>query len=388
MAIRTNSLKIIALVLFSFFSIYNNAKWGASFSYVLVPFALFVLLAVTERIQVRKSVMFIFVIYMLYFISTAISNYVTVGREFFSFAIFCIFYIMAVSLDYTCKELRIFIISYIVIALSVSCNICYQWLNHHYMQAWLQRTSFYFMGHFKDPNYAFAFISPAIILAIMIFFHTKSFKIKFAISINLIISLLALMIASSRAGMLAIFVSAVSMILFSNKIRIATKIRIVFLIVIVLLAARYFILNSYNEYALNRMFNDTDGGGRLEIWESALEVFRKDPVLGGGLNSGSYVSALSTGYPTHSIFFDILCDSGIIGLISIIYFVLKNCIRCRRDNIEFQIILAIACIIPMLFINGFNTTTFFYPLIMLNIFSRYLETNDYLPLVNFSKEYD
>lgn len=137
------------------------------------------------------------------------------------------------------------------------------------------------------------------------------------------------------------------------------------------------IITFYNQYALERMFNDIEGGGRLEIWSKALEVFEARPLFGGGLNAGSTYSSSGTTYTTHSIFIDILCDSGLIGMCSMIYFIVSNCLKCDRYNAGFLVVLGIAFFVPMFFINGFNTTTFYFPLIVLTIFSRYLEKNSF-----------
>ena len=390
MKIKSQSIKLLALILFSFFSIYNGAIWGASFSYVIIPFVLFIIAGILDPsyLKINKSLFSIFIIYIVYFFSTCISNYVSIGRDFVSFLLFCVLYVIAVSFVYSEKELKTFILCYIFIGFTVSCNICIQWITHHYMQVWLNRSSFYFLGHFKDPNYTMAYVAPSVVLSIMILFYSNIKRIRILMIINIAVAFFSCILASSRSGVIAIGLSVVAMILFSKRISRFTKSIIIVFVIIIISVGRYFIFNTYNEYALNRILNDTDGGGRIEIWSCAIEVFLQNPFLGGGLNSGSELSLATMGYTTHSIIIDIICDSGVFGTIAILAFIYSKCIKCNKANREFFIILSLSCFVPMFFINGFNTTTIFYPIIMMSIFRNYSEKSDFSLLLGYKKTND
>lgn len=383
MRIKRRSIKIIALLLFSFFSIYNTAQWGASFSYVMLPFFIFIIACFLEPLQLKKRALLIFLVYFEYLASTLFSNYVSVDRDFLSFAIFCIFYILAVSFDYQSSDLKAFVLCYIAIGFSVSCNICYQWLTKHYVQIWLQRSSFFFWGQFKDPNYVMAYVAPSVILSVIVFFYSENKIIKILMALNAVISVFSCLVASSRAGIVAIALALLTMMIFSEKMKFKAKVGIVFVLIGAFFLGRFFVLNYYNQYALDRLLHDSDGAGRLEIWRQALEVFLSHPFLGGGLNSGSTISSLFLGYTTHSILIDVICDSGIVGFSTIMVFLYLNCLKSQRKNRSFVYVFAIACLIPLLFINGFNTTTMYHPLIIMSIFNKFLEHDSFISFVRF-----
>ena len=370
-------------IVFIILSQYNTALWGASFSFALVPAFLFLLGALTSQPTVRKESLLILPIFFLYLFSTGFSSYVEIGRDFLSFAVFCLFFILTVSHYYRKNELKKLILIYIIISLTVSLNICYQWINHVYLQAWLKRSTFVFFGVFKDPNYAMALIAPAAVFSAFLFINSKKFIVKLICFLNIAFAFLACICASTRAGMLAIALPIALIPLFASKMSIWKRLAFLVLLVFIILVGYWIITATYNEYALARFFHDDTGSGRLDIWESALLVFKDRPIFGGGLNSGSAVSVVFEAHTTHSVFIDILCDSGIVGLLLFAVFFVKNCLCVSRRNLSFQLIMAFSFLIPLFFINGFNTITFYFPIIVLSIMSNYNKDGNYLDIVRF-----
>ena len=377
-------LSVLGMSLFIVLSLYNRATWGASFSYVAIPSALLVLAGISNKVYIRLESLYLIPFFLIYFFSTATSQYVEMKSDIITFAIFIVVLIITSSINFTNKELKIIIIVYLIVSLSGSINIIYNWFRHNYIQYWLQRSSFKFLGKFKDPNYVLAFSAPASILSVFVFLNTKKNKFMRIFSgLNFLLCAFSCLCAGTRAGMLSILVSILLIIIIVKKITKRTKLKILLIISICILIGVLFILNFYNKYALERMFHDDDGSGRLEIWKSALSVFKNNPLFGGGFNSGSSVSLITNSFSTHSIFVDILCDSGVLGLLFFIMYFITNCLKCRKDNIEFQLVLGCAFLIPMFFINGFNTTTLYFPLIILSVFSSYCRKHNYLSLVRF-----
>lgn len=376
------SLFNIGFILLIILSQYNLAKWGASISYVAIPGVFFLLGAILNKFKFDKNAFLILLLYVVFFISTVFSNYVDFGREMVSFFFFCLFFIFIVSNDFSLKEIQVFILVYILVSITVSANICYQWLSGNYLQDWTKRSTFVLFGVSKDPNYAFVYLSPAFILSFLVLFFSKRKLVKIFCLLSLAITSFALLCASSRAGMLAIIASMLMVPIFCQQLKLKTRLIVFFVTVAIIGIGVLVILKTYNDYALKRMFEDKTGAGRIQIWNSALTVFRSNPIIGGGFNSGTSASMEAIGYATHSIFIDIICDSGVLGLAAFLLFYFKNCFWPNWDNFEVMAVLSISALVPMLFINGFNTTTFFFPMIFLSVINKRLKINSYSELLN------
>ncbi len=377
----------MAVVLLIVFSQYNTAKWGASFSYILIPFLLVLFGFVFSNLKIRNSSLLIFLLYFVYFLSTLLSPYVELGRDIITFALLCIFYVLITSKNYSNRDIQLFLLVYIIVAFTASINICYQWLNGNFIQAWVRRSTFVFLGVKKDPNYSMAYIAPAMVLSVYIFLNSKKKIIKAFCLINSLVTFFACICASTRAGMLAIIIPIVLLILITKHLKTKTKLFVLLLLGITIILGFTIILRTYNEYALKRFFEDEDGSGRLSLWRAALESFKMNPIIGGGMNSGSYFALLEEGNASHSILVDIISDSGILGILFLFIFFVVNCLKTKKKNFEFQIVIVSSALIPMMFINGFNTTTFYFPIILLTILSTYNSTsnNDYRCLFRYDE---
>ena len=378
-------VSVMGMVLFIILSLYNNASWGASFSYVIVPSLLLLAGAFFQNTKIRKETLILFIFFIIYFISTIFSSYVEIGRDFITFFAFLFVLAIATSIKFTKDDLKIIIITYLIVSAFASINIIFNWLKHNYIQYWLQRSSFTFLGKFKDPNYVLAFSAPAAVLSIIIFLNTRNRIMKLSTISNFLLCVFSCLCAGTRAGMLSILIPMILMVVITKKLSIKTKIKVFLIAIICVTIGVFFVIKFYNEYALERMLYNNDGSGRLEIWKSAISVFKSNPLLGGGFNSGSSVSLITNGFTTHSILVDILCDSGIFGLLVFITYFITNCLICKRINLEFQLVSSCSFLIPMFFINGFNTTTFYFPIILISIFSFYCRNNEYFDFISFEK---
>ena len=364
------SLKTIGMALFIILSIYNNASWGASFIYVSVPAACFLLYALIHSIRIKPSATLIFVLWFYYFCATLLSQYVEFERDIFSFLAFCVTFVIVASFDFNRKEIAFLFFVYIFVSATVVINIDFNWIIGHYSQDWLKRSSFYIFGKFRDGNYVMAFVTPATIIAIISLFYVK-FRIKIILLIYVALAAVAFIAASSRAAILALLLSLIAFIILNTKLEFVYKIILVLFISALILFGYWLIKNNYNDYALERFFHDDDGSGRLKTWKYAMDFFRENWLFGGGYNSGSAITMVERGYATHSVFIDIICDAGVIGAGIFIVVIVLNCLKCKMSNIGFIYPVAIAFFVPLFFINGFNTTTLFFPLMMLAILSNY-----------------
>ena len=155
------------------------------------------------------------------------------------------------------------------------------------------------------------------------------------------------------------------------------KTRVACLIALILVAVLGFFLiqRFYSKQALERLYGISDDP-RLKLWESALHVFRQNPFIGGGMSAATTISRVEAGNDSHNVYIDILCNSGIVGSLLFLIFLFRGCLRSNKTNRVFIYSMFIAFMLPMFFINGFNTATFYTPLILLSIMSQYCRKRD------------
>lgn len=378
----------IGIILFIILSQFNLAQWGATISYVAIPGVFFLLGAFFTDFKFDKNSFLIFLLFLAYFLSTLFSQYVQIERDMLSFFCFCLFFVFAVSHKYTIKEIRVFLIVYISVAIAASLIICFNWVTHNYIQEWVKRSTFTFMGVVKDPNYSFAYLCPAFALALLIFFFSKRKSIKLFCFIALAIIFVASFCASSRAAMLTMGITLILLPFLCTQLPTKTRILIFILTILVFALAFLIITQTFSEYALKRFTDDSDGAGRVEIWNYALRIFKSNPIFGGGFNSGSLMSLSNEGHTSHSVFIDILCDAGLLGIVAFLFFYFKNCFWPNWNNFEVQVVLSVSAITPLLFINGFNTTTFYFPLILLCLINHTLKEHNYSELFSYEDKDD
>lgn len=375
---NNNRLIVLSIVLFSFFSIFNTARYGASFSYVALPCALIIILFLLEKKAIRARSCLIFLLFSVYLISTFISPYVSIGSNIVTFFIFCSVYCAVVSFDYDSKSIKLIIDCYIIFAAICSLNIIYQWLTHHYYQLWVQRSSFYFFGVFKDPNYTMSYVMPAAFFSFAKLFSNKRKPIKvILLLLAIILFSLAVLATASRGAIVAFYFSCLFYFMFSNKVKIKQKIKLITLLIILTGGLAIIALKVLPQLAILRFTSYTDGAGRLYLWEAAMKCFYSNPLIGGGIDSGTAFSTSLVGNATHNVYIDILCDSGVIGSFLFIVFCFTNLVKSKKSNLHFQLACFIAFFVPLFFINGFNTTSFYLPIYFLGILSNYNTKNNF-----------
>lgn len=359
----------IGLIFFMFCTIINTSQFGASLSWVLFPCLIILIGTIGAERYVNKNACLILVFYFFCFISTIFSKYVSLQRDMITFAFFCLIYILVVSHKYSIVQIKRLNIIYIFIAFYTSLNILYNWLTHNYYIEWFKRASFSFLGVYKDPNYAMAFIVPAMVLFLykIIYCNKRMIKIFF---IFLEIIMITNFITTGSRGPLITFLFAILLFfLIKSNYPTKKKIQLVIIFVLLIFIGLNIITKILPTQSINRLFHSTSDS-RTNLWESALLVFYKNPLFGGGLGAASEVSLALAGNYSHNVYLDILANSGILGFSSFMIFFSINCLRTKRRNAYFIITMSVAFMLPLFFINGFNTATFYFPLIYMSILSR------------------
>lgn len=354
-------------------TVMNTSKFGASFSWVILPCVLIILgwlfRAINNVIPLRMEHLCIFLLWLVFFVSTAFSDMVELQRDIATFLIFCFVLLCATSLPCSQKQLRRIVNIYIVVALIVEINIIYNWISHNYYVAWFKRASFSFWGVYRDPNYVMAFVLPAVALIFIKLINEKSVSRKILNGIILAISVLSIMASGSRSPMIGFVLFVVVYFLTASDMSFMKKLIILFSGLVAVSIAVYLVQKYYPTQSLNRLLSTEDA--RQELWKAALDVFKNHPIIGGGMSAASITSNMYAGNYSHNVYIDILCNSGIIGSVIFIVYFCSSSLKTTKINRAFIYSMAIAFMLPMFFVNGFNTATFYTPLILMSLISKY-----------------
>ena len=261
----------------------------------------------------------------------------------------------------------------IVISSYASLNIFYNWLIHNYYNEWFQRASMTVGNVYRDPNYVMAFIVPALYFNLLKIVSSKGIKRVFNVAIEALL-LSTFFTTGSRGPVVSFALAVVILFLWKSKMPIQRKLTIIFIAVCSVFAL-FFVANKYlPAQAIKRFFN-SEGDSRIKLWTASLNIFKSNPILGGGFGSASQESLRMLGNYSHNVYLDILCDSGLIGAMMFLLFFMVNCLPRHWFSNAYMLGAVAAFMAPLFFINGFNTATFYFPLIMLSILSRYTNEN-------------
>lgn len=352
----------------------NTSKWGASLSWVLAP-CIFIIVGFffVGQTRIYTNTIWILVLWGVFFVSTIFSDIVEIQRDLATFFVFCVIYILAVSYKYSTIQIRFLVNIFIVLGMYGAINIVYNWITHNYYNEWFRRSSFTFLNVYKDPNYAMAFILPAQSLLFFKFIYSNNMK-KILYLVGILCGIVSMLATGSRSAMLTFVLFIIIYLTIPSKMRGHKKMFIICSAVLVLLCGYNLMLRYLPAQAVERLFS-TSNDPRLGLWESALTVFKSHPIFGGGMEAATTVSRVVAGQDSHNVYIDILCNSGIIGSLFFLTFFISNCLQSSQSNKIFIYSITIAFMLPMFFINGFNTATFYTPLIFLSVFSHYCRFN-------------
>lgn len=368
-------LSYLGLVLFLICTLVNTSHFGASLSWMIVPCLLIFagIFCGNRYIEKKACLIFLFLIFSM--ISTVLSHYVTIQRDTITFAFFCLVYVLAVSHKYTIKQIEKLNNIYICVAFLASLNILYNWLTHHYYVEWFKRATFSFLGVYKDPNYAMAFIVPAMILCLYKIMFCNYQRSRFVYLLVEIVMMTNFITTGSRASLLTFLLAGLVFFLFKSSLSTSKKIKFVLFAIVIIALGWNIITKVLPAQSIARLLNSTSDS-RTDLWKSALLIFYENPIIGGGIGSASEASIALSGNYSHNVYIDILANSGIIGSTSFILFFVINCLQTVKHNAYFVYSIGVAFMLPLFFINGFNTATFYLPLIYMSILSRYCSKNE------------
>lgn len=173
------------------------------------------------------------------------------------------------------------------------------------------------------------------------FWVFKSKICKFFMSGTIIINILAMLISGGRGGVAVFGFLVIFMMWFyikKNKISTNMLAKVIFIAcfmcIAVFFSIRYVANVSISTSGFNRIVNAImygESSGRDLIHACAITIFKEKPFFGHGIGAVFY----TLGNHAHSVFYDILIEAGIVGIIILfilIYIVSKKMFRLFKRN--------------------------------------------------------
>lgn len=224
---------------------------------------------------------------------------------------------------------------------------------------------------FLDPNFAGSFFVLLFILVLGLFydfFRRKLFKQVFVLGILETLVLFSIYLTYSRSAFIMLALS-LSAFLFLIK-----KWKLIIFALIILLLIVFIVPKSFQTEGTNllRTFSSEQ---RITSSQVALKIFQSSPVFGVGFNTYRYAQnriglnneiwqTTHSGAGTDNSFLFVLATTGIIGLVSYLYFVLSIFSLAKKNfkNNVFSLILFSS--LAGLIVNSFFINSLFYVFIL------------------------
>lgn len=294
---------------------------------------------IKEEIHIKKE----HSILLLFFLFVISSYFWSINQSLTFFAIsrlfnLIIFYILVSNKSYTSNEKNLIKIMSVIGAVLVSLYL-FKTSSLYYTRVIITSSA----GDSTDPN---GLSSSLAFSAIFLFDYLINSNIlihKIIILASLSIIISGMLLTGSRAGVIGLILGVFILLLFGIKTKKFTKMKVFrFLLSLIILLWVATILNNvfhlidvnvFKRLTVRNIF-ETGGTGRFIIWKNAITMFLKKPIFGYGLATDPYLLYLNYGtyIVTHNDALFILLGTGIIGLLTIMWFIatlLKRIFKSR-----------------------------------------------------------
>ncbi len=365
------SLSTIPIMFFIVLSEFNTFMYGVGLSGVIVAVVLFFITMLFNRnFHFRNH----HILALLFYLSVLFSSFFNMDENIFrtliTFTIFFIFYIFVTATPFDGENINIIIVTLIFTSLVASLFIIYNFvIDNPY--GW-KRYSLKVLDVYRDPNYVSALIVPSIFL----FAYNFSKKNMWVKILCLFILTLGVYLTGSRAILVTIVIS-LAFYYFLNALKNKkTKVGVTQALFIIIASITIVLFQQISPYLFERFFtiDEYSENIRLTLWKETLPLIKARPIFGSGIESANnYLSSFNLAN-THNVYLDILVGQGILGLFLFIA-TLVSIIFQKGVNKTFMIGFTLSMLLPLFFINGFNTTSFWLPLILTAILSNYMNDN-------------
>lgn len=374
-----HTIYIVILCLLASVPLTSDSLDAATFRNVLIPFGALVAAAVFYRIKIDKEYICYVFLWLSAIVSTLCSSYIGIERTAVTYFLFALMVVLFANMGYTLVDLRRFAKFYVCFALICALLIIATRIAD--IPHIDSRYSVAILGITKNPNY----INPVILLgcAFELYWIVKEPRKRIPRAILLAVMLYGCLLTGTRAAFLTFILCVAFVGIYTffasdtakrlwNMVRTDKK-----NIWTICLAGAAFVavgalavwILARGRFSLDRLFKDNL---RMNMWKMSFLEFLKHPILGLGLNgTTAYNTSLNFRVNNiHNVLLQFICDQGIIGVL-IFGYILYRIIRRTRKEDRFLIgIMSIAMYFPILFQNGLVAYTFWWPLLMLEVFSR------------------
>lgn len=357
-------------------SIINRNEYASGYAFVIVPVTLFVIYVFYDsyRISIHSYHYIAAVLCVFYVISTLFSDTQTQYIESAAIAsvLSALLYLGWTGKKYNKYEINKMLHLYVIVAVGFAFIILYNVYTGNLDE--YGRSSIIVFGTVKDANYLAAFLCPAMPYCLAKALNNKRMKI-----INLSfwgIIAIAVYMTGSRGGFMTALVSSL-LIAIDYMIRggaSANKIFFMILLFIAILGIYVYLQSTALFVRMMNIESYTDDI-RLKLWSEALRAFTKNPIFGSGRNAGSFYSYMRYRKVQHSTIIEIISDEGIIGTVTFVA-LLFQIIKVKKNNLLFMSSMMIGFLLPMAFVNAYQTLSLWINLSLLTVLSMFLKEHD------------
>lgn len=186
-----------------------------------------------------------------------------------------------------------------------------------------------------DPNYFGSIIGYGVVTSSIALFKWQKMKKKYRWFLlgTIIVSLYTILITASRGVFVALAISMLFLILFSN---ISKKRKLVYLGSGVFIVFLFYALGVLDLLLLRFQSDAGDAGGRMQIWMPRLNSFFSDSNIfelffGVGTKQSLFVGTYKL-LGSHNDYIAIVVRYGIVGLLSLLTLILSPIIKAKRNK--------------------------------------------------------
>ena len=173
----------------------------------------------------------------------------------------------------------------------------------------------------------------------------KFSKKRYILFIPLLLLLIFMIITGSRVAFMS-FLSGIIVFIFFKKSLSSSKKSLIFIISTILFLVLWviYLKNSFLVSRLSDTVNEGDLASRDWIWIQLFDIISKNPLFGVGITG--YTNVMDNLSP-HNVLLEIVCYTGIIGLIIFLFFLIRIIKIAFINNTQNGDLLSLALILPI-----------------------------------------
>lgn len=191
-----------------------------------------------------------------------------------------------------------------------------------------------------------------------------------------VILLVAIVYTASRGNMVCLLISnALVLLFFLNKKNVPFWIRLAWIVIVIVAAlymSGYFASNFSQQWERLTLFGEGSDNGRFELWNRAFDAWKKSPIWGNGLGA----MYQTYGKASHNTYFQLLSETGILGLCIFVSFAIHLLTKMFRTNRVFFCLL-IGCLIQIAFLDALDNRCLWVILCWFSLMPNKMEKAEY-----------